>query len=279
MIVIAPKDHIKYPEHWNYYTSGNYETMSYSMCRETCSGDMSSLCAYQGGKVPDITVDIGNILSERRPKLTDNQANGLNLLSYTLSELVLHQEEFKYLDDAHDLLTDLRQNWWSFNAYGTVRSLDENIRISLDEVDEFSGAITNLPFKYTRYRALMSFLMAVPRAFERIAERDWLYLGHAEPTHQKAGHADKLWTDMYAGLGNALHTYKYTRKYWWTFLHMLIINLSQNEGCGLLNLMNKYSGRNGVRSFVGALKRDSRLPTSSLYYYRELSKQGFFKAI
>jgi len=279
VIVIAPKGHIKYPEHWSYHVSGEYETMGYSMCRETCSGDMRSLCCSQGDEVPDITVDIGNILDRRRPSLTDNQEAGLELLSHTLSELILHQEEFKYLDDAYELLTKLRQNWWTFNTYGTFNGAEENIRISLDEIDKFSGAITGLPFKYTRYRALMSFLMAIPRAFEEIAKRDWLYLGHAVGNHQKSGHSEKLWTDMYAGLGNAFSTYRYTGKYWWTFLHMLIKNLSQEDGCKLFDLMDEYYTRNGVRNFVGRLKRDNCLPRESLYYYEELSKQGFYKPV
>lgn len=278
MILVIKEDTISVPEHWNYSTKDGNWIFPFSRCRETCSGDMLSLARHNNYE-PDIPVTIGEIIDSTKVyKLNKDQNMALKLLSYTLSELMAHQE-YGFSEQEHiHFLSGLTSRWWRFNTYvGSMNlSVEPEINISMDKVvGDCSGAITGIPFNLTRYRALMSFLMAIPRAFMVLSRNTWMFVGHTEPKHHKTMYINKLWTNIYAGLGQAFSLYRYTGRYWWTFLHMLIQNTSEETSNGLLDLMDEYDSRNGVRRFIDILKRNGRLPEDSLYCYKNISERGF----
>jgi len=280
MILRFKEGSVFVPDHWNYSKRGDDIILGFSSCRETCSGDLGGLYrtnAISLGKVPDTTVAIGDILG-RRDKYTLNkhQERALQLLSYTLSELVNNQGAFNYTAGGSLFLRQLSEKWYGFNCDGRVTDIDESdIQVSMENIYDRHGTVY-LPFSLLEYRALLSFLMAIPRAFSDIAANGWMYVGHAEPIYKKTSYVDKLWTNMYACLGNAFRLYSYTGRYWWTFLHMLIDNTQKSTANGLLEYMVEYSGCSGVRTFIHELESCGYLPKSSKYYFDELHNEGFF---
>ena len=263
--------YLAHPKEYNSIGMGGYRKGSvdedyqirFGTCREGACGSLRDFY-YKNEHLQD-DEHFGHLIGitgkTSKPKLRNDVENAMKLLGPFISDLLFFQRDEDMTEEGvQKFLRDWSNRWFYFNdtpdGYDLFDPIgDYNIQFKMNRVhNKGYGSVMNVPMKFFEHRALTSFLMAVPRAFQELSGYPWLYVGHREVTYKKYNNTSKVFQQVYSAIGDAFSLYRYTSKYWWAFLFSLIESVGPQKEGDIIEKMKSSPDHNGVRNFMRAIK-------------------------